>query len=94
MFFMRNNFECNFLNRTKSLQTPANVLVLNLAIADLLMMLSQGPFFIVNVLRSKWWSFGVLSCEIYGFTGGVFGVVAIMTMAAIGNTTQRETSPQ
>lgn len=48
------------------------------------MMLSQGPFYIMNVMRSKWWSFGVLSCELYGFTGGVFGVTAIMTMAAIG----------
>lgn len=38
----------------------------------------------MNVMRSKWWSFGVLSCELYGFTGGVFGVTAIMTMAAIG----------
>ncbi len=70
--------------RTKSLQSPANVFVLNLAIADFLMMLSQGPFYIINVMRSKWWSFGVLSCELYGFTGGVFGVTAIMTMAAIG----------
>ncbi|ODM94681.1 Opsin, ultraviolet-sensitive [Orchesella cincta] len=70
--------------KSKSLQTPANVFVANLAVADFLMMLSQGPFYIWSVIRSKWWSFGVLGCEIYGFTGGLFGIVAILSMAAIG----------
>jgi len=70
--------------RSKSLQTPANVFVANLAVADFLMMLSQGPFYILTVMRSKWWSFGVLGCEIYGFTGGLFGITAILSMAAIG----------
>ena len=72
------------ISRNKSLQTPANAFVANLAVADFLMMLSQGPFFIFNVMRSNWWSFGVLACEFYGFTGGVFGVAAIMSMVAIG----------
>lgn len=48
------------------------------------MMLSQGPFFVISVMRSRWWTFGVLGCEIYGFTGGITGITAILSMFAIG----------
>lgn len=70
--------------KTKTLRTPANLLVVNLAIADFCMMMSQGPFFVINTFYSRWWYWGNFACEMYAFLGSVFGIAAIFTMAGIG----------
>ncbi|NWR31317.1 OPN4 protein, partial [Tachuris rubrigastra] len=40
--------------RTRSLQTPANMLIINLAISDLLMSITQSPVFFTNSLYKRW----------------------------------------
>jgi len=69
--------------KTKSLRSPANNLVINLAFSDLFMMLSQFPIFIWNTFSGGMWSFGPLICQIYAATGSAFGMCSICTMAAI-----------
>ncbi|KAF6207831.1 hypothetical protein GE061_016280 [Apolygus lucorum] len=80
------SFTGNFLvifmiSNCRSLRTPSNLLVLNLAVSDL-MMLSKGPIFIYNSLHFGP-ALGIAGCQLYGFLGGLCGTASIMTLAAI-----------
>ncbi|XP_042894059.1 rhodopsin-like [Penaeus japonicus] len=70
-----------FMN-TKSLRTPANLLVVNLAVSDFLMMFTMFPPMVVSCYVQTW-TFGALLCEIYGFMGSLFGCISIWTMVWI-----------
>ncbi|XP_022205432.2 opsin, ultraviolet-sensitive [Nilaparvata lugens] len=67
--------------RCRSLRTPANILVVNLALSDCLMLLKM-PVFIYNSLYYGP-ALGAAGCVVYGFAGGLTGTVSIMTLAAI-----------
>jgi len=67
-----------FMN-TKSLRTPANLLVVNLALSDFLMMFTMFPPMVYNCYAGTW-SFSGFFCEIYGFLGNLFGCISIWTM--------------
>lgn len=69
---------------TKSLRTPSNLFVVNLALSDLCMYTTQALPLFINSLYSSVWLYGALGCKIYGFIGGVFGVCSIGTMLVIG----------
>lgn len=62
-----------FRTRVKTLRTPSNMLVVSLALSDFLMINTQAPPLFINVFMGKYWAFGILGCELYGFLGGVFG---------------------
>ncbi|XP_027751738.1 melanopsin [Empidonax traillii] len=68
--------------RTRSLQTPANMLIINLAISDLLMSITQSPVFFVNSLHKRW-IFGEKGCELYAFCGALFGITSMITLMVI-----------
>nr|BAG80985.1 opsin [Branchinella kugenumaensis] len=70
--------------KTKSLRTPSNMLIVNLAIADFFMMLTQSPLFIISAFSSRWWIWGHFWCRFYGYTGGITGIAAIFTLVFIG----------
>ncbi|XP_068232334.1 opsin, ultraviolet-sensitive-like isoform X2 [Palaemon carinicauda] len=65
----------------KSLQTPSNMFVVNLAFLDLIMML-KAPIFIFNAFNEGP-VFGTLGCEIYGLVGSYSGIGSAMTNTAI-----------
>nr|BAQ54947.1 opsin, long-wavelength sensitive type [Indolestes peregrinus] len=67
---------------TKSLRTPSNLLVINLAVSDFLMMVVMCPFMLINC-HYETWVFGPLMCEMYAFAGSLFGCVSIWTMVTI-----------
>ncbi|XP_044733194.1 opsin, ultraviolet-sensitive-like [Chrysoperla carnea] len=67
--------------RCRSLRTPANTLIINLAISDFLMM-SKTPIFIYNSLYFGP-ALGSIGCELYGYIGGLTGTVSIVTLTAI-----------
>ncbi|XP_026823155.1 opsin, ultraviolet-sensitive-like [Rhopalosiphum maidis] len=67
--------------KCKSLQTPANMLIINLAISDFIM-LAKASIFIYNSYYLGP-ALGKLGCQICGFLGGLTGTVSIMTLAAI-----------
>lgn len=75
-----NNFFSIF-HRFRSLRTPANTLVINLAVSDFLMML-LGPTFIYNSLHEGP-ALSVKICRYYGFLGGLTGTASICTLTAI-----------
>ncbi|XP_062337336.1 melanopsin-like [Osmerus eperlanus] len=68
--------------RSRTLRTPSNLFVVNLAIADFLMSLTQSPVFFVASLHRRW-VFGERACELYAFCGGLFGICSMMTLTAI-----------
>ncbi|XP_053927314.1 melanopsin isoform X6 [Cuculus canorus] len=68
--------------RSRSLQTPANVFIINLAISDFLMSITQSPVFFTNSLHKRW-IFGEKGCELYAFCGALFGITSMITLMVI-----------
>ncbi|CAK9297306.1 unnamed protein product [Gordionus sp. m RMFG-2023] len=55
---------------------------MNLALSDLFMLTSNCPLNFVSGLYGRW-VFGEIGCDIYGFSGCVFGLTSINTIALI-----------
>ncbi|XP_064084728.1 rhodopsin-like [Macrobrachium nipponense] len=70
-----------FMN-TRSLRTPADMLIINLAISDFLMMVTMFPPMMITCYW-RTWTFGAFFCEVYGFLGSLFGCVSIWSMVWI-----------
>nr|XP_054600307.1 opsin 4xa [Nothobranchius furzeri] len=70
-------FSCN-----KKLRTPPNFFIMNLAVSDFLMAITQSPIFFVNSLY-KGWIFGETGCKIYAFCGALFGITSMINLLAI-----------
>ncbi|XP_045149422.1 melanopsin isoform X2 [Echinops telfairi] len=68
--------------RSRSLRTPANMLIINLAVSDFLMSFTQAPVFFTSSLY-KQWLFGEAGCEFYAFCGALFGITSMITLTAI-----------
>lgn len=68
--------------RSRALRTPSNLFVVNLAIADFLMSLTQSPVFFVASMHHRW-VFGERACELYAFCGALFGICAMITLTGI-----------
>ncbi|TSK82152.1 Melanopsin [Bagarius yarrelli] len=68
--------------RSRPLRTPGNMLVVNLAMSDFFMSLTQSPVFFVASLNRRW-MFGELMCELYAFCGALFGICSMMTLTSI-----------
>ncbi|KAJ8014446.1 hypothetical protein DPEC_G00040310 [Dallia pectoralis] len=69
-------------SRSRSLKTPANMFIINLAITDLLMCLTQPPMFFTTSMYKRW-IFGDKACELYAFCGALFGICSMITMMVI-----------
>ncbi|XP_035438926.2 opsin Rh3 isoform X1 [Spodoptera frugiperda] len=67
--------------RCRTLRTPGNILVANLALSDFLM-LAKTPVFIFNSFNLGP-ALGKTGCVIYGFVGGLTGTTSIATLSAI-----------
>ncbi|XP_047464699.1 melanopsin-A-like isoform X2 [Mugil cephalus] len=68
--------------RSRSLRTPSNIFIINLAVTDFLMCLTQTPTFFINSMH-KHWIFGKKACELYAFCGALFGICSMMTLMVI-----------
>ncbi|XP_061767520.1 melanopsin-A-like isoform X3 [Nerophis ophidion] len=69
-------------SKSRSLRTPANMFIINLAVTDLLMCVTQSPIFFVSSMHKKW-IFGEKACELYAFCGAVFGICSMITLTVI-----------
>jgi r-opsin len=52
-----------------ALRTPANMLVMNLAVSDFLLMITLIPECVYNFFSGGPWQFGDLGCQIHAFCG-------------------------
>ncbi|XP_024877201.1 rhodopsin-like [Temnothorax curvispinosus] len=67
---------------TPSLRTPSNLLVVNLAFSDFIMMIIMSPPMVINCYYETW-VLGPLMCDIYAMVGSLCGCASIWTMTAI-----------
>jgi len=70
-----------FMN-TKSLRSPANLLVVNLAASDFIMISFMFPPMVINCFYHTW-AFSPFFCELYGAIGSIMGCISIWTMVFI-----------
>ena len=56
-------------SKLPALRTPANMLVMNLAVSDFLLMLALFPECVINFFGGGPWQFGELGCQIHAFLG-------------------------
>lgn len=70
-------------SRFPALRTPANLLVMNLAVSDFLLMLALFPECCYNFFLGGPWRFGEMGCQIHAFMGALFGYNQIFTLVAI-----------
>ncbi|XP_036802051.1 melanopsin-A-like [Oncorhynchus mykiss] len=68
--------------RSRSLRTPANMFIINLALTDFLMCVTQTPIFFINSMHNRW-IFGEKACELYAFCGALFGMTSMITLLVI-----------
>ncbi|XP_035518954.1 melanopsin-A-like [Morone saxatilis] len=68
--------------KSRSLRTPANMFIINLAITDLLMCVTQTPIFFITSMHTRW-IFGEKGCEVYAFCGALFGICSMITLTVI-----------
>ena len=68
----------------KSLRTPTNIFIVNLAFSDLCMITTQGLPCSINLFFGDHWMFGALLCRVYACLGGIFGTGSLLTMVVIG----------
>ncbi|KOC59207.1 Rhodopsin [Habropoda laboriosa] len=67
---------------TPSLRTPSNLLVVNLAFSDFIMMGFMCPPMVICCFYETW-VLGPLMCDIYAMVGSLCGCASIWTMTAI-----------
>ncbi|XP_075073125.1 melanopsin isoform X2 [Mixophyes fleayi] len=68
--------------RSRSLRSPANMFIINLAISDFFMSITQAPVFFAASLHKRW-IFGEKGCELYAFCGALFGITSMITLMVI-----------
>ncbi|CAH2321226.1 melanopsin [Pelobates cultripes] len=68
--------------RSRSLRSPANMFIINLAISDFFMSVTQAPVFFATSLHKRW-IFGEKGCELYAFCGALFGITSMITLMVI-----------
>uniref|UniRef100_A0A8C0YQN1 Opsin 4a (melanopsin) n=1 Tax=Cyprinus carpio carpio TaxID=630221 RepID=A0A8C0YQN1_CYPCA len=69
-------------SRSRTLRTPANLFIINLAITDFLMCATQAPIFFTTSMHKRW-IFGEKGCELYAFCGALFGICSMITLMVI-----------
>ncbi|XP_061787954.1 melanopsin-A-like [Nerophis lumbriciformis] len=68
--------------RSRSLRTPSNIFIINLAVTDFFMCVTQTPVFFITSMHKRW-IFGVKGCELYAFCGALFGICSMITLMVI-----------
>ncbi|KAJ8365427.1 hypothetical protein SKAU_G00142580 [Synaphobranchus kaupii] len=68
--------------RSRSLRTPANMFIINLAVTDFLMCITQAPIFFITSMHKRW-IFSEKGCELYAFCGALFGICSMITLTVI-----------
>lgn len=64
-----NSMVLKIFSRYDALRTPANLLIINLAISDLLLIVTLVPEAVYNFFLGGTWQFGDLGCQIHAFCG-------------------------
>jgi len=80
---MGNGLVIYLYSKSKALKTPANMLVVNLALSDLIMLTTNFPVFAYNCFAGGSWMFSGTYCQVYAALGAVTGVCSIWSLCFI-----------
>jgi len=69
--------------KAPALKTPTNLMIVNLAISDLIMLTTNFPIFAYNCFSGGRWMFSADACAVYACLGAVTGVCSIWTLVFI-----------
>ncbi|XP_036975035.1 pinopsin-like isoform X3 [Acanthopagrus latus] len=80
-------FVGNFLvllvfSRFRCLQTPANLLLVNVSASDMLVCLFGTPLSFAASVRGRWLT-GTYGCRWYGFSNALFGIVSLVSLSLL-----------
>jgi len=66
-----NTLVLRIFGKNPSLRSPANMLIMNLAFSDLVLMLTLIPEAVYNFFSGGPWQFGEMACQIHAFCGNI-----------------------
>uniref|UniRef100_A0A3B5QAL9 Teleost multiple tissue opsin 3b n=1 Tax=Xiphophorus maculatus TaxID=8083 RepID=A0A3B5QAL9_XIPMA len=69
-------------SRYPGLRTPANLLLVNISISDMLVCLFGTPLSFAASVRGRWLT-GSCGCRWYGFSNALFGVVSLVSLSLL-----------
>ena len=72
LFFLGNGTVLYLYSKESTLHSPSNLLVVNLALSDFVMIISNFPFFAYNCFNGGTWSFSQNYCALYAALGKNF----------------------
>jgi len=82
--FFGNGLVIYIFLKTKTLRTPTNMFVVNLAMSDAIMMFCMGPPVTYNAFVQRYWMYGAFACQLYACVGAICGTSSLLTMVVIG----------
>ncbi|KAF7645610.1 hypothetical protein LDENG_00201260 [Lucifuga dentata] len=80
--FLNNLLVLILFCRFKTLRTPVNVLLLNISVSDMLVCVCGTTLSFASSLRARW-LYGRHGCVWYGFINSCFGIVSLISLAAL-----------
>ncbi|XP_045907189.1 teleost multiple tissue opsin 2a [Micropterus dolomieu] len=80
--FLNNLLVLVLFCRFKTLRTPVNMLLLNISVSDMLVCVCGTTLSFASSLRTRW-LYGRLGCMWYGFVNSCFGIVSLISLAAL-----------
>ncbi|XP_008425678.1 pinopsin-like isoform X2 [Poecilia reticulata] len=69
-------------SRYPGLRTPANLLLVNISVSDMLVCLFGTPLSFAASVRGRWLT-GSYGCRWYGFSNALFGVVSLVSLSLL-----------
>ena len=69
MYISGNGLVIYLYMKEKALKSASNLLIVNLACSDFLMLLTNFPVFTYNCFAGGFWMFSGFYCEVYAFCG-------------------------
>jgi len=81
--FFGNGTVLYLYSKESSLHSPSNLLVVNLALSDFIMIITNFPFFAYNCFNGGTWSFSQSYCAMYAALGAVTGLASIWMLVFI-----------
>ncbi|XP_073335943.1 pinopsin-like [Pagrus major] len=80
--FLGNFFVLLVFSRFPRLQTPTNLLLVNISASDMLVCIFGTPLSFAASVRGRWLT-GSYGCRWYGFSNALFGIVSLVSLSLL-----------
>uniref|UniRef100_A0A3P8TI99 Teleost multiple tissue opsin 3b n=1 Tax=Amphiprion percula TaxID=161767 RepID=A0A3P8TI99_AMPPE len=80
--FLGNFLVLLVFSRFPGLRTPANLLLINISVSDMLVCIFGTPLSFAASVRGRWLT-GSYGCRWYGFSNALFGIVSLVSLSLL-----------